>query len=388
MSESFNLRTLEDCLKNVPSEDLKDLKTHIYGRSDDCALPISAKAQKLADENNFVIKSYKFDAIPEDMRKPRITRIGATQTSLAAPTTDPVSLQRKKIFEKVGKIIDAAGADNVNVLCLQEAWTMPFAFCTREKHPWCEFAESAETGPTTDFLKQYAKKYDMVIVSPILERDEERGSDIIWNTAVVISNTGNVIGKHRKNHIPRVGDFNESTYYFEGNTGHPVFETQFGKIAINICYGRHHPQNWMMFGLNGAEIVFNPSAEIGGSLSDRMWFIEGRNAAVANSFFTVTINRVGTEIFPNEFTSADGTKAHKDMGPFYGSTYLATPEGCRSPGMSRDDDGILICEVDLNQCRQSRDLHTFRMCQRLPIYAEGLAKASKLDFKPQIIREN
>ncbi|CAG9797291.1 unnamed protein product [Chironomus riparius] len=100
------------------------------------------------------------------------------------------------------------------------------------------------------------------------------------------------------------------------------------------------------------------------------------------------INRVGTEIFPNEFTSADGTKAHKDMGPFYGSTYLATPEGCRSPGMSRDDDGILICEVDLNQCRQSRDLHTFRMCQRLPIYAEGLAKASKLDFKPQIIREN
>lgn len=76
----------------------------------------------------------------------------------------------------------------------------------------------------------------MVIVSPILERDEDQG-DIIWNTAVVISNTGNVIGKHRKNHIPRVGDFNESTYYFEGNTGHPVFDTQFGRIAINICYG-------------------------------------------------------------------------------------------------------------------------------------------------------
>lgn len=101
----------------------------------------------------------------------------------------------------------------------------------------------------------------MVIVCPILERDEDQG-DIIWNTAVVISNSGNIIGlktsrnylnlnnasffffkgKSRKNHIPRVGDFNESTYYFEGNTGHAVFETQFGKIAINICYGRHHPQ--------------------------------------------------------------------------------------------------------------------------------------------------
>ena len=61
-----------------------------------------------------------------------------------------------------------------------------------------------------------------------------------------------------QNHIPRVGDFNESTYYMEGNTGHPVFETEFGRIGINICYGRHHPLNWMAFGLNGAEIVFNP----------------------------------------------------------------------------------------------------------------------------------
>lgn len=101
----------------------------------------------------------------------------------------------------------------------------------------------------------------MVIISPILERDSVHG-DTIWNTAVVISSSGKYLGKHRKNHIPRVGDFNESTYYLEGNTGHPVFDTEFGKIAINICYGRHHPQNWMMFGINGAEIVFNPSATV------------------------------------------------------------------------------------------------------------------------------
>lgn len=106
-----------------------------------------------------------------------------------------------------------------------------------------------------------AQQYKMVIVSPILERDSDHG-DQLWNTAVVISDSGNYMGKHRKNHIPRVGAFNEATYYFEGNTGHPVFETKFGKIAINICYGRHHPQNWTMFGLNGAEIVFNPSATV------------------------------------------------------------------------------------------------------------------------------
>lgn len=76
-----------------------------------------------------------------------------------------------------------------------------------------------------------------------------------------------------QNHIPRVGDFNESTYYMEGNTGHPVFQTSFGKIAVNICYGRHHPLNWLAFGLNGAEIVFNPSATVG-ELSEPMWPIE------------------------------------------------------------------------------------------------------------------
>jgi predicted amidohydrolase len=106
-------------------------------------------------------------------------------------------------------------------------------------------AESAEDGQSTQFVQRLCQQYDIAIVSPILERDLDH-EDIMWNTAVVISNTGRVLGKHRKNHIPRVGDFNESTYYMEGNVGHPVFETKFGKIAVNICYGRHHPLNWFI----------------------------------------------------------------------------------------------------------------------------------------------
>ena len=76
---------------------------------------------------------------------------------------------------------------------------------------------------------QFAKMHDMVIISPILERDDR---DILWNTAVVISHTGKVMGISRKNHIPRVGDFNESTYYMEGDTGHRVFDTKYGKFII------------------------------------------------------------------------------------------------------------------------------------------------------------
>lgn len=225
----------------------------------------------------------------------------------------------------------------------------------------------------------------MVIISPILERDEDHG-DTMWNTAVVISNTGHVIGKHRKNHIPRVGDFNESTYYYEGNTGHPVFETQFGRIAISICYGRHHPQNWMMFGLNGAEIVFNPSATVG-ELSEHLWGVEARNAAIANSYFTVAINRVGTETFPFAFTSGNKREAHTDFGPFYGSSYVAAPNGARTPGLSRVKDGLLVVEMDLNLCRQVKDQWGFRLTQRLPMYADSFGRACELDFKPQIVKE-
>lgn len=80
-------------------------------------------------------------------------------------------------------------------ILVQEAWTMPFAFCTREKR-WCEFAEPVE-GESTQFLQEFARKYNMVIVSPILERDIKHG-ETIWNTAVIIGNHGNIIGKHRK----------------------------------------------------------------------------------------------------------------------------------------------------------------------------------------------
>lgn len=290
-----NFKSLDETLnKYIPPEELREVKRVLYGRSDDNQLKFTEETITLAKEVDVELKGYFFTARKEDLRRPRIVRVAAIQNTVDIPTTAPIHVQRDALHEKIANILRVAVTAGVNVVCLQEAWTMPFAFCTREKFPWCEFAEDVENGPTTKMLKELAKQYNMVIVSPILERDANH-HDTIWNTAVVISNNGTVIGKHRKNHIPRVGDFNESTYYFEGDTGHPVFETQFGRIAINICYGRHHPQNWMMFGLNGAEIVFNPSATVGG-LSEPLWGIEARNAAIANSYFTVAINRVGTEL--------------------------------------------------------------------------------------------
>ncbi|GMH17908.1 hypothetical protein Nepgr_019749 [Nepenthes gracilis] len=340
-------------------------------------------ATTLSSTHDFDLQAYCFHAEKESLRQPRIVRVGLIQNSIALPTTAPFIDQRRAIFQKLKPIIDSAGVSGVNILCLQEAWTMPFAFCTREKR-WCEFGEPFD-GESTQFLQDFARKYNMVIVSPILERDVVHG-ETLWNTAVIIGNHGNIIGKHRKNHIPRVGDFNESTYYMEGNTEHPVFETIFGKIAVNICFGRHHPLNWLAFGLNGAEIVFNPSATVG-ELSEPMWPIEARNAAIVNSYFVGSINRVGTEIFPNAFTSGDGKPPHKDFGHFYGSSHFSAPDASCTGSLSRYRDGLMIADMDLNLCRQLKDKWGFRMTARYELYAEMLARYVKPDYQPQIISD-
>jgi len=389
MASKQEIDNVDEILEqHVPADKLKEVKRILYGYNLGApveSLAIPEDLQEVARKENFVVQASKFKAAKEQLRAPRVVRIGLIQNQIQRPTTDPVFEQYKAIEQRVETMIDAAAKMGVNIICFQEAWTMPFAFCTREKQPWMEFAMDAKTGEATKFCQRMAKKHNMVIVSPILERDSVH-SDTIWNTAVVIGNNGNVIGISRKNHIPRVGDFNESTYYMESTLGHPVFETAFGKIAINICYGRHHPLNWMAYGLNGAEIVFNPSATVG-ALSEPMWGIEARNAAIANTYFVGSINRVGTEHFANEFTSADGKPAHKDFGHFYGSSYFSGPDASRSPSFSRASDGLNIAEVDLNLIQQVRDRWGFQMTARFPMYAEFLTNYIKQDYKPQVVRD-
>ncbi|KAG2704978.1 hypothetical protein I3760_05G030600 [Carya illinoinensis] len=342
-------------------------------------LPESAKA--LSSEYEFDLQAFCFRANKEFFREPRAVRVGLIQNSIVLPTTAPFLEQKRAIFQKLQPIIEAAGASGVNVLCLQEAWMMPYVFSTREKG-WCEFAEPVN-GESTKFLQDLALKYNMVIVSPIIERDDSCG-ETLWNSVVVIGNHGNLIGKHRKNHIPGSVDLNESSFYMVDNTGHPVFETAFGNIAVNLCYGRHHPLNWLAFGLNGAEIVFNPSASTG-ETSEQMWPVEARSAAIANSYFVGSINRVGTEKFTHPCTSSDGKP--QNFGHFYGSSHFSAPDASCTPSLSRNRDGLLISDMDLNLCRQIKDRWEFRTTARCELYAELLAHYLKPDFELQVIAD-
>lgn len=372
---------IEQLFEDLPDEKKKLIHWMLYGKPV-TPIDIPQSASDLSSKHNFEIKAFKFSAQSEQVRTPHLVRFAVAQHSIVRPTTDPFDVQYHAIEDKMRHIIDAAGLLKVNILCLQEAWTMPFAFCTREKH-WCQYAESPNDGPSIKFIKEMAIKHNMVIIAPILERDEAHG-ETVWNTAVVVGNRGNVIGKHRKRHIPRVGDYNESTYYFEGNDGNPVFQTEFGKIGINICYGRHHPLHWLMYGINGAQIVFNPSATTA-THSEPMWSVEARNAAITNSYFVACTNRVGTENFEHEFTSGDGQPAHKDFGWFYGSAYVSAPDGSRTPSLTRLRDGLMVSEADLNLCRQMKDKWGFQMTSRMDEYASLLGEAVKEGFKPQVV---
>lgn len=344
-------------------------------------IALRAETAERAGTLGVEVKHFRIGCEEEQLRPRRTVRVGAIQNRVVLETSRPVQEQKRAIMARIAQIAELAALEGVNVLCLQEIWTAPFFMCTRERYPWVEFAEPID-GESTQMLRELAKRHNMVIVSSILER--ERVKETLHNSAVVIDNHGAILGKQEKGHIPRVGDFNESTYYMEGETGHPVFETEFGKIGVNICYGRHHPLHWMGFGLNGAEIVFNPSATVNG-LSEPLWGIEARNAAIANHYFAVGINRVGTEVYPNEFTSGDRRQAHRDFGHFYGSSYVAAPDGSRTPSLARTRDGLLVTELDLNLCRQVKDKWGFAMTGRHALYADLLARYSQLAFEPQLV---
>ncbi|VDM74808.1 unnamed protein product [Strongylus vulgaris] len=208
-----------------------DLKCYKIAAEPEQEIEVPKEALTIAEKNNFELKCYKIAAEPEQLRAPRKVRVAAIQFSCALPASAPIEEQRAANHQKAATMIEAAAAAGANVVCMHEFWAMPYVFCTRERLPWTEFAESAEDGPTTKFMCQLAVKHNLVIVSSILERDDSK-DEVLWNTAVVISNSGAIIGKSRKNHIPRIGDFQESTYFMESTLGHPVFETAFGVFNL------------------------------------------------------------------------------------------------------------------------------------------------------------
>src|SRR5258708_151810 len=208
----------------------------------------------------------------------RIVKCGLIQTSQAASVEESLETIRNAQTERTLKYIDQAGAEGVQMLCMQEIFTGPY-FCAEQNTRWYDSVERIPDGPTTRLMQEDAKKYNMVIIVPIYE---EESTGVYYNTAAVIDADGRYLGKYRKNHIRHVPPaFCEKLYFRPGDLGYPVFQTKYAKVGVYICYDRHFPEGARELGLNGAEIVFNPSAPVAG-LSDYLWRLEQPAHATAN----------------------------------------------------------------------------------------------------------
>ncbi len=272
----------------------------------------------------------------------RITRAALIQASNDVPGDAPIETIQSAMIDKHVELIRQAAEQGAQVTCLQEIFSGPY-FCAEQDTRWYQTAESIPDGPTITLMQQLAKTHSMILVVPIYELDM---TGVYYNTAAVIDEHGKYLGKYRKHHIPHCNPgFWEKFYFKPGNLGFPVFDTSAGKIGVYICYDRHFPEGARELGLNGAEIVFNPSATVAG-LSEYLWKLEQPAHAVANHYFSGAINRVGSE-------------APWNMGEFYGQSYFCDPRGQMMAEASRDRDEVLLADLDLDMIEEVRNTWQF-----------------------------
>jgi len=246
-----------------------------------------------------------------------------------------------------------AAGEGAQIMCFQELFYGPY-FCQVQDRKYYEFVEEIPKGPTTRLMQDLARDTGMVLVVPMYEED---GPGIYYNTAAVIDIDGSYLGKYRKTHIPHLPGFWEKFYFRPGNLGYPVFNTAVGKVGVYICYDRHFPEGARILGVNGAEMVFIPSATSRG-LSQHLWRIEQTSHAIANGYFVGTINRVGIE---------------SDIGPddFYGQSYFCTPRGEFIGEVGHDyDEQLLVRDLDLGLIEEVRQTWQFYRDRRPDMYGK------------------
>jgi beta-ureidopropionase len=283
----------------------------------------------------------------------RITRAALIQASNDAPPESSIADTKKMMIDKHIELIKQAADQGAQVTCLQEIFYGPY-FCAEQDTRWYEIAERIPDGPTVKLMQQLAKQHKMILVVPIYEVDM---TGVYYNTAAVIDEHGEYLGKYRKHHIPHCNPgFWEKFYFKPGNLGYPVFETSAGKIGVYICYDRHFPEGARELGLNGAEIVFNPSATVAG-LSEYLWKLEQPAHAVANQYYVGAINRVGME-------------GPWNIGEFYGQSYFCNPRGQIMVEGSRDQDEVIIADLDLGMIEEVRNTWQFFRDRRPESYTQ------------------
>ena len=284
----------------------------------------------------------------------RDLKLGLLQHACAA---DP-----RRNLKKTLALAERAAKDGAQIICTQELFRSPY-FCQSEDHANFKLAESIP-GPSTEAFCKLAKKHRVVIVASLFER---RASGLYHNTAAIIDADGSLLGIYRKMHIPEDPLFHEKFYFTPGDTGFRSWQTRHAKIGALICWDQWYPEAARLTALQGAEILFYPTA-IGwhpgekkkyGAVQHDAWETIQRSHAIANGCYVVAVNRIGLE----QPIGGDGLE-------FWGQSFVAGTSGQILARASVDREQTLIVPVDLSQADVTRTHWPFLRDRRIDAYGE------------------
>lgn len=298
--------------------------------------------------------------------------IGLIQTS-AGP--DPEQNLKKQLA-----LVEKAAGLGAQIICTQELFKS-YYFCQNEDHANFSLAEAIPDGPTTQAMRELAKKNKVVIVASLFER---RAPGLYHNTAAVIDADGSYLGSYRKMHIPDDPLYYEKFYFTPGDLGFRAWQTRYGRIGVLICWDQWYPEAARLTALQGAQILFYPTA-IGwhpaekaeyGQKQHNSWETIQRAHAIANGCYVAVVNRVGHEKptggenvtitgqnFKRQPVEGDGIE-------FWGQSFVAGVSGeiLAKAGIEKEE--ILVTEVDLEQVDLQRTCWPFLRDRRVDAYAD------------------
>ena len=242
-----------------------------------------------------------------------------------------------------------AAEQGANIVCFAELAFEPFYPQVKANTKKLKLAEPVP-GPTTETFSALAAELGIVIILNLFEKDGGK----TYDSSPVINSDGAILGVTRMIHITDYPGFYEQGYYFPGDNGVPVYNTEFGTIGVAICYDRHYPEYMRTLALKGAEIVFIPQAGAVDEWPDGLYEAELQVAAFQNGYFTALCNRVGKE----------------PVLTFAGESFMCDPEGKVIARAEKGNDQILLCDIDLDKVGNSHAKRLFFRDRRPELYTD------------------
>ena len=283
-------------------------------------------------------------------------KVGLIQQACSANGYD----NRQRLAEHIG----TAAKEGAQLVVLQELHNTPY-FCQVENVDNFDLAEPIP-GPSTDFFGELARQHGIVLVISLFER---RAPGLYHNTAVVLEKDGTIAGKYRKMHIPDDPAYYEKFYFTPGDMGFHPITTSVGKLGVQVCWDQWYPEGARLMALQGADLLIYPTA-IGYESSDtpgeqtrqrEAWTTVQRGHAVANGLPVITVNRVGHEADPSGQTKGI---------TFWGSSFIAGPQGELLAQASTQDEEVVVVTVDLHRSECVRRWWPFLRDRRIEAFTD------------------